>query len=288
MSKLSPLLAPAKINLYLHVVGKRADGFHLLDSLIVFAETGDYLSISPHNDLALDIDGPFSAGLKHEANNLVLRAARGLAEIAGVDARARIRLTKNLPIASGIGGGSADAAATLRALVEFWQLDVDTQALLDLALRLGADVPVCLDGRSSFVGGIGEELMPAGQLPPAWLVLANPRVPTPTPKVFKARRGDFSGEARWSVPPTDAAALATYLKGRRNDLTEAAITVAPVIRDVLTLIETTGDCLVARLSGSGATCFGLYGNAAAAETAAAEIRRRRPNWWVVPAPLKVH
>lgn len=287
MLTLSHLLAPAKINLYLHVVGKRADGFHLLDSLIVFAETGDYLSVSASNDLVLDIDGPFSAGLKHEADNLVLRAARGLAKTAGIEPRARIRLTKNLPIASGIGGGSADAAAALRALMQFWQLDIDLPALRDLALRLGADVPVCLDGSPSFIGGIGEEIIPAGQLPPAWLVLVNPRVPTPTPQVFKARRGGFSAEARWSAPPADAAALATYLQGRRNDLTEAAVTVAPVIRDVLSVIEATRDCLLARLSGSGATCYGLYADAAAAENAAAEIRRRHPDWWVVPAPLKL-
>jgi 4-diphosphocytidyl-2-C-methyl-D-erythritol kinase len=288
MSTHFPFLAPAKINLYLHVVGKRADGFHLLDSLIVFAETGDDLTVSPHGNLALEIDGPFSSGLRHEADNLVLRAARGLAEIAGIDARAQIRLTKNLPIASGIGGGSADAAAALRALTELWQLDLDigAQAMRDLALRLGADVPVCLDGTPSFVGGIGEEIRPAGQLPPAWLVLVNPRVPTPTPQVFKARRGDFSAEARWSVPPADAVALAAYLRDCRNDLTEAAITVAPVIREVLSAIGTTGDCLLARLSGSGATCFGLYANAATAEAAAAELRRRHPGWWVAPAPIK--
>ncbi|TXH37326.1 MAG: 4-(cytidine 5'-diphospho)-2-C-methyl-D-erythritol kinase [Rhodospirillaceae bacterium] len=285
MSTLSSLLAPAKINLYLHVVGKRADGFHLLDSLIVFAGTGDYLTVSPHGDLVLEIDGPFSSGLQHEADNLVLRAARDLAEIAGIDARAHIRLTKNLPIASGIGGGSADAAATLRALAEFWRLDIDGQVLRDLALRLGADVPVCLDGGPSFIAGIGEEIIPAGQMPAAWLVLVNPRVPTPTPQVFKARRGGFSAEARWSTPPADAAALASYLKDRSNDLTEAAITVAPIIRDVLAAIGTTADCLLARLSGSGATCFGLYADGPAAETAAAEIRHRHPDWWVVPAPI---
>jgi 4-diphosphocytidyl-2-C-methyl-D-erythritol kinase len=279
-------LAPAKVNLYLHVVGKRDDGFHLLDSLIVFAETGDHLSVQPSDDLRLEIDGPFSAGLRHEGDNLVLRAARGLAAAAKVRAGAHIRLTKNLPIASGIGGGSADAAATLRALAAMWQVDIGAQALSDLALQLGADVPVCLDGNASFVGGIGEEIVPAGALPPAWLLLVNPRVPTPTPQVFKARRGGFSSIARWSRPPDDATALAAYLHERANDLTEAAISVAPPIRDVLSAIAATENCLLARLSGSGATCFGLYRDGAAAEQAAVAIRRRYPKWWISAAPLK--
>ncbi len=278
-------LARAKINLYLQVTGKRADGFHLLDSLIVFADTGDRLSIAPAADISLDVDGPFAAGLAGEADNLVLRAARNLAAAAGIADGAAIRLTKNLPIASGIGGGSADAAAAMHALAKLWQVDLPRAELQRLALSLGADVPVCLDGCPSFVGGIGEEIVPAGGLPPAWLLLVNPRVPTPTPQVFKARQGDFSPAGRWTTPPRDAVELASLLAARRNDLTEAAISVAPVIRDVLAAIEATDACLLSRLSGSGATCFGLYADAEAAEAAGREIARRHGDWWQVAAPI---
>jgi 4-diphosphocytidyl-2-C-methyl-D-erythritol kinase len=278
-------LARAKVNLYLHVTGKRDDGFHLLDSLIVFAEAGDRLSIEPADSLSLAIDGPFADGLAAEADNLVLRAARAVAAEIGIVPRARIQLTKNLPIASGIGGGSADAAAALAGLCQLWNADIATDRLHRIALSLGADVPVCVDGAPSFIGGIGEEIVPAGRLPAAWLLLVNPKVPTPTPQVFKARRGDFSSPARWTAAPATAADLATYLAAQRNDLTEAATSVAPVVGDVLAAIADTEDCLLARLSGSGATCFGLYATAGAATAAGVAISRRQPHWWHVAAPL---
>lgn len=278
-------LARAKINLYLHVVGKRDDGFHLLDSLIVFAETGDQLEVTAADDLTLDIDGSFAAGLAAEADNLVLRAARALAAEIGVVPQARLHLTKNLPIASGIGGGSADAAAALHGLSALWGATIDQARLQRIALSLGADVPVCLAGQPSFIGGIGEEIASAGRLPPAWLLLVNPRVPTPTPQVFKARRGDFSSPARWQRPPATAADLAVYLAKRHNDLTEAAKVVAPVIGEVLAAIAATENCLLARLSGSGATCFGLYGSAAAAEAAGQAISRQAPGWWTAAARI---
>jgi 4-diphosphocytidyl-2-C-methyl-D-erythritol kinase len=278
-------LARAKINLYLHVTGKRADGYHLLDSLIVFAEAGDLLRVEPADDLALTIDGPFAEGLASEADNLVLRAARALAAEAGIAPRANIHLTKSLPIASGIGGGSADAAAALLELCRLWRLDIPAGRLQEMALALGADVPVCVDGRPAFIGGIGEEIVPAGRLPVGWLVLVNPKVPTPTPQVFKARRGDFSPAVRWQTPPADFEALIAYLAACRNDLTEPAITVAPAVADVLAVIAATEGCRLARLSGSGATCFGLYGTEAAAAAAQAEILRQRPEWWAVAARI---
>lgn len=278
-------LARAKINLYLHVTGKRADGYHLLDSLIVFAEAGDVLRVDDADDLSLAIDGPFAEGLAGEADNLVLRAARALAAEAGIAPRARIHLTKSLPIASGIGGGSADAAAALIELCRLWRLDIDTARLQKIALALGADVPVCVDGRPAFIGGIGEEIVLAGRLPAAWLVLVNPKVPTPTPQVFKARRGDFSPTARWQTPPADFDSLIAYLDGCRNDLTEAAISVAPAIADVLSVIAASEGCRLARLSGSGATCFGLYPDAVTAEAARAAILRVRPGWWATAARI---
>ncbi len=279
------MLARAKINLYLHVVGKRADGYHLLDSLIVFAETGDEISVAPAADLSLAIDGPFGRGLEANESNLVMRAALALRALTGTSQGAAIHLTKNLPLASGIGGGSADAAATLLALIDLWGVTPDHTALMKLAEKLGADVPVCLAGEASFVGGIGEEIVSAGTLPPAHLLLVNPLVETPTPAVFKARRGDFSAPARWASAPKSARDLAAYLTGRKNDLTEPAIHVAPVVADVLDTIAALPGCLLPRLSGSGATCFGLFEDADSAEAALAETRRRRPGWWSVAARL---
>jgi 4-diphosphocytidyl-2-C-methyl-D-erythritol kinase len=279
------MLARAKVNLYLHVTGRRADGYHLLDSLIVFADAGDEIALAPADRLELAIDGPFAAGLEAGPDNLVLRAANALQELTGARAGAAIRLTKNLPIASGIGGGSADAAATLSGLCGLWDVAPGRAALLGLAAKLGADVPVCLDGVPSFVGGIGEELAPARGLPPAWLLLANPRVATPTPAVFKARQGPFSKPARWSEPPRDFADFAARLRGCGNDLTAAAISVTPAIRDVLAALAGLPGCVLARLSGSGATCFGLFADEAAARAAEAKLRAAQPSWWAVAAPM---
>jgi 4-diphosphocytidyl-2-C-methyl-D-erythritol kinase len=279
------MLARAKVNLYLHVTGRRADGYHLLDSLIVFADTGDEIGLAPADRLSLAIDGPFGAGLEAGPGNLVLRAAHALQQLTGTRAGAAIRLTKNLPVASGIGGGSADAAATLAGLCGLWDAAPGRAALLDIAAQLGADVPVCLDGVPSFVGGIGEELAPARGLPPAWLLLANPGVATPTPAVFKARQGPFSRPARWSEPPRDFAEFAARLRGCANDLTEAAISVTPAIRDVLVALAALPGCALARLSGSGATCFGLFADADSAHTAAAGLRAAQPGWWIKAAPI---
>jgi 4-diphosphocytidyl-2-C-methyl-D-erythritol kinase len=215
----------------------------------------------------------------------VLRAARGLRDLAGVRAGAAITLTKNLPVASGIGGGSADAAATLTALTALWKIAPDRAALDRLALSLGADVPVCLAGKASFMGGIGEDIAPVGALPPAHLLLVNPGIATPTPAVFKARSGGFSAVGRWDAVPSDAPALAAALQARGNDLTEAAITVTPAIRDVLAAIADTESCLLARLSGSGATCFGIYADAAQAEAARRAVLAANPGWWAVAAPI---
>lgn len=279
------MLARAKVNLYLHVTGRRADGYHLLDSLIVFAEGGDTITAAPADDLTLAIEGPFAEGLACGPENLVLRAAQALRDLTGCGKGAAIRLGKNLPVASGIGGGSADAAATLRALCELWRLAPDERALLELTARLGADVPVCLAGRPSFVGGIGEEIAPARGLPSCWLLLVNPRVATPTPAVFKARRGDFTEPGRWPDAPRDFDDFAQRLRGCRNDLTEAAIAVTPQIRDVLAAIERLPDCALARLSGSGATCFGLFADERSARAAEQSLRELSPHWWSLAAAM---
>lgn len=279
------MLARAKVNLFLHVTGKRADGYHLLDSLIVFAEAGDEVTAVEAADLTLSIDGPFAAGLDNGPENLVLRAAAALQGLTGCRRRAALRLTKNLPVASGIGGGSADAAAALHLLCSLWDLKPEQAALMQAAALLGADIPVCVAGRPSFVGGIGEDIQPAAGLPPAWLLLVNPQVATPTPAVFKARRGDFSAPGRWDEPPADFADFARRLAACRNDLTEAAISVTPEIRPVLDAIEKLPGCALARLSGSGATCFGLFADRAAADAGLREIRARHAGWWSVAAKM---
>lgn len=277
--------APAKINLYLHVVGRRADGYHLLDSLVAFAAVHDTVVAEKADALTLAVAGPFAAALSAESDNLVLRAARALADAAGVPPRAALRLVKRLPVASGIGGGSADAAAALLAVADLWRVAPEPAALAALALKLGADVPVCLAGRAAQMGGIGETIDPAPPLPPAPLVLVNPLVPLPTPSVFKARSGPFSQPAPLASAPRDARDLAEALAARRNDLTAAASRIVPAIQDILAALEARPGCLLARMSGSGATCFALFARADEARAAAASIRAARPGWWVEASGL---
>jgi 4-diphosphocytidyl-2-C-methyl-D-erythritol kinase len=283
------LRARAKINLYLHVVGRRADGYHLLDSLVVFADIGDKLRLEPSEGFSLTIDGPFGAGLSAGDDNLVLRAARALAAALaekGLKAGgAALRLTKHLPVASGIGGGSADAAAALIGLARLWRIPEGTVDLARIGLSLGADLPVCLAGRPCFMGGIGEALDAAPPLPPASLLLANPGVAVSTPAVFKARSGPFSPPARWSDPLSSLAALAARLERCRNDLEAPAIAIEPVIGEALASLRKLPGLSIARMSGSGATCFGLFDDLAAAREAAARLQATYPSWWVALAPM---
>ncbi len=277
----------AKINLTLHITGRRDDGTHELDSLIVFAGIGDGLEITPGPRITLEIAGPFASALRAAGtDNLVVTAARALAARHGIEAGARLRLDKQLPIAAGLGGGSADAAAALHGLVDLWGLEVPAAELYALAASLGADVPVCLAGRPSFVSGIGERVVAAPALPPAWLVLANPGVPLATAAVFAARQGSFSAPMRWREPIVDLRAWIARLVACRNDLEAPALALVPEIREVLATLRDTAGCMLARMSGSGATCFGLYAVEAAASAAARRIAATRPGWWVRAAPLR--
>jgi 4-diphosphocytidyl-2-C-methyl-D-erythritol kinase len=286
--------APAKLNLTLEITGKRPDGYHLLDSLVGFTAYGDTLAAEPDDGLRLILDGPFGATLQGDtAENLVLRAARLLAEAGGVPARARLRLTKNLPVASGIGGGSSDAAAALAVLAALWRLSPAPEDLQRLALTLGADVPVCLEARGARLEGIGERISPIPALPPAPIVLVNPGIGLATPKVFAERTGPFSpgpgpaGVLRDGVP-ADAAALAEALKPYGNDLMAPAIRLLPVIAEMLQALEAAPGCLLARMSGSGATCFALFATDDAAERAAATLSQANPAWWAVATRLEDH
>lgn len=278
--------APAKLNLYLHVIGCRADGYHLLDSLVAFAEVGDELEVAPAPELALEIVGPEAASLAGPAHdNLVWRAAARLERSAGRSVGARLRLTKRLPVASGIGGGSSDAAASLRALNALWALGLGEAHLAELGLELGADVPVCLLARAAWLGGVGERVEPAPALPPCWAVLANPRLALSTPAVFKARQGPFAAPARFAEMPTTAQGLARLLAERGNDLTAAAIALVPAIAEVLERLGDLEGALLARMSGSGATGFALFGAAEAAVAGAARLTAERPDWWVAAGRL---
>ncbi|MBL8698556.1 MAG: 4-(cytidine 5'-diphospho)-2-C-methyl-D-erythritol kinase [Alphaproteobacteria bacterium] len=271
--------APAKLNLYLHVLGRRADGYHLLDTLFAFCSIGDVVEASVDASLSLVIEGPFAAGLSAGDDNLVLRAARALAPPGG-GRGARLRLIKNLPVAAGLGGGSADAAATLRALVELWDLRLDPRRLAEIAASLGADVPACLLGRPAFAAGVGDELAEAPPLPHCGVVLCNPGAPLRTPDVFARRVGGFSPSARFESAPADAQDLARLLRARRNDLTPGAVSLAASIAGALHALERSPGCRVARMSGSGATCFALYDDAEAAARAASALARAQPGWWV--------
>nr|WP_294521263.1 4-(cytidine 5'-diphospho)-2-C-methyl-D-erythritol kinase [uncultured Rhodopila sp.] len=271
--------ACAKINLHLHVVGRRPDGYHLLDSLVVFAGAADVLTVERAGTLSLAVTGPFAAGLDNEADNLVLRAARALAIHADVPPAGRLVLEKNLPVASGIGGGSADAAAALRLLDRFWEIGAGQGVLAAIAGGLGADVPVCVSSRPALMSGIGEILAPAPRLPEAGIVLVNPGVAVSTPAVFRARDGGFSTAAVWPAGGwRDAKSLAASLHATGNDLEAAALGLAPGIGEALAALAADARCLLARMSGSGATCFGLYADAAVARAAAAAVAR--PGWWV--------
>ncbi|MGH7068993.1 MAG: 4-(cytidine 5'-diphospho)-2-C-methyl-D-erythritol kinase [Acetobacteraceae bacterium] len=269
--------APAKVNLFLHVIGERPDGYHTIDSLIVFADIGDRLMATCAPDLTLVVDGPFGAGISAGTDNLALRAAEALAQAAGIPGGAALRLTKNLPDSAGLGGGSADAAAVLRLLGRIWKLPENRAEILRLAASLGADVPACLASLPARVSGIGEVLRVVPRLPAFGLCLVNPGVAVPTKAVFEAWAGPSSKPAITPAFWPDAAAFAACLAELRNDLEVPAITLCPAIRSVLNALGAEEGCLLARMSGSGATCFGLFADATRAERAAA--RMMRPGWW---------
>ncbi|MCS6876847.1 MAG: 4-(cytidine 5'-diphospho)-2-C-methyl-D-erythritol kinase [Geminicoccaceae bacterium] len=273
--------ARAKLNLDLLVTGRRSDGRHELDSLVVFCELADLLEFVPAPELSLTVEGPWAAATPADRTNLVVRAATLLARARARGGGAAIRLVKNLPVAAGLGGGSADAAAALRGLRRLWGLSIDDEALRDLGLELGADVPVCLFGRPARMRGIGERLDPVRGLPDLPLVLVNPGRPLATGAVFGRLRGPFEPLARPPLKGVDSPrGLADWLAQSRNDLEPAAIELEPAVETVLAELRALSGCLLARMSGSGATCFGLFSDRGEAETAAALLRRRRPDWWV--------
>ncbi len=283
--------APAKINLTLHVRGRRPDGYHELESLVAFAGIGDVLSFEPGSELALTVAGPNAAGIGPAADNLVLSAARELAQRVDCLQLGAFKLTKNLPIASGIGGGSSDAAAALRLLAQVNSLALTDERLVQAARATGADVPVCLDPCARMMSGVGDRLGEPLTPKPLFAVLINPGVAVETRAVF-SRLGLQPGESTQAsahpvVPRSaDAAVLLPLLKRGRNDLEDAACTLAPVIVDVLAVLGAAKGSRLARMSGSGATCFALFESCRHAARAARAIRRDHPSWWVKPTVLR--
>ncbi|HUO92483.1 MAG TPA: 4-(cytidine 5'-diphospho)-2-C-methyl-D-erythritol kinase [Rhizomicrobium sp.] len=271
--------APAKINLFLHVMRKRADGYHDLQSLVAFADIGDELALARDTDFSLAVEGAFAKVLEGEGDNLVLRAARALAARLPNIAGARITLTKNLPVASGVGGGSADAAAALRGLVALYGEALDANALIALAASLGSDISVCVASEPAWMEGRGEILTPLAPLPPAHIVLVNPGVAVATAQVFRSLV-IRSEELPLAPPPAFASlsALTRYLARTRNDLEAPALAIAPTIQAALDALSRNGAAF-ARMSGSGATCFGLFETAAKAQAAARAIAKTEPDWW---------
>lgn len=275
--------AYAKINLALHVTGQREDGYHLLDTLVVFLKAGDLIQVDephhPHGPLSVVTDGPFSEGLSSGPENLVTAAALALRSSiiakGGEPQPAIIHLEKNLPVASGIGGGSADAAATLLALQEFWQSDCDLQ---EIGLTLGADVPMCLHSTPLRATGIGNEIELLNTSKPLHLLVVNPGRSVATPDVFRALA------SKDNTPITDIAGNrfpgSDAIKALRNDLQEPAFKIEPVIAGVLAAIDQSGS-LMTRMSGSGATCFGIFATAEASQRACDTLKAEHPNWWCV-------
>lgn len=275
----------AKVNLYLEITGRRADGYHELDSLIVFVGLADQLEFQRSDGLELRSAGPFADALPPAGDNLVIMAARALAAWAGIAPAARIELDKRIPAAAGIGGGSADAAAALEGLAALWDLDPAPEDLKDIAVKLGADVPVCLYGRPALVRGLGDLVDRAPPLPGAWLVLVNPGRPLATKQVFQARTGAFSPFAAWTEVSGDLEEFVESLAERSNDLEPAALDLLPEIGQVFDRLGAAPGVLLSRMSGSGATCYGLFATACEARDAAAAIGAEQPAWWVTAAPM---
>jgi 4-diphosphocytidyl-2-C-methyl-D-erythritol kinase len=272
--------APAKVNLTLHVTGQRDDGYHLLDSLVVFMGEGDQLTATVSEDLTIAVTGPFADGVPTDGTNLIMRAAAALQSARGVTAGAAMTLEKNLPHAAGIGSGSSDAAATLNMLARLWDVAPLPNPAQEV-LALGADVPVCLRAPVPVqMSGIGEVLIPVPTLPDCALVLVRPPIDVPTASVFRGL-ATKQGAPMTPLPQgMDFTGFVAWLVNQRNDLQAPALDIAPDIDTVLQMLDAMPDVALARMSGSGATCFALVENVATADQVAREVRAAHPDYWV--------
>jgi 4-diphosphocytidyl-2-C-methyl-D-erythritol kinase len=286
-TRLLTIFAPAKINLYLHVTGRLDNGYHLLDSLVAFADIGDQIEIEPAAEFKFSVEGPYANAFgpkdrdhSPDSSNLVVQAVWALSRAAQKIPNVRVKLTKNLPLASGLGGGSSDAAAVIWGLLEWWKIPRQTAYLQGLMARLGADIPACLNCSPVRVRGIGDILDPAPLMTEIPIVLVHPGKPCMTGEVFSR----FSGSFKQPIPlPNDlgkADKLAAFLEQQTNDLLKPALETVPQIENILTALQGQDGALLARMSGSGATCFGLFKNDVLAMKAAQTIAKDNPDWWV--------
>lgn len=276
-------LAPAKVNLFLHVGPVDAAGYHPLVSLVAFADVGDRVEVAPAERLSLVVEGPFAAGLEGGGDNLILRALRSLGEAAGIgEPPLAVRLDKRLPIAAGLGGGSSDAGTALKLARDVLGLALDDDALAEIAGVVGADGPMCLHARAAWAEGRGDVLAPEPRLSGLPAVLVNPGVPSPTGAVYRAYDAGPVAAADRPSPPADwsVAGVAAWLGAQRNDLEAPAVAQAPAITEALTAVAALPGVLRARMSGSGATVFALFGSTAEAQAGAATLRDAHPAWWV--------
>ena len=277
--------APAKVNLTLHVTGQRGDGYHLLDSLVVFADVADQLTATTAPDMRMSVSGPFSPGVPSDHTNLIMRAAETLRAVRGVKLGAALTLEKHLPHAAGIGSGSSDAAATLAMLAELWQVATLPATAPEVA-ALGADVPVCVGApRPARMSGIGDVLSPVASLPDCALVLVRPPVDVPTPEVFK-RLGTKDGSPMSQLREgLDYEGFVRWLMAQRNDLQTPAEAIAPEITEAIARLKSLPAVSVVGMSGSGATCFAVVKDMATARHVARIVQVARMEWWVAPAAL---
>lgn len=269
------LNAPAKINLYLHITGKKPNGYHLLDSLVVFSDIGDVITIEASSQFSLTCDGPFAQNLpKNPDDNLIYKTVKVMADHINQPPNVAINLTKNLPIAAGIGGGSSDAATVLKGLAKIWGI-TDINVLHNIGLSLGADIPACLFKQPCFMRGIGGEIIPADNIPSMSLILINPNVPLSTPDVFQNRSAPFSKMATFN-----SAHFIDALSKTTNDLQHSACQLAPEVQQVLDSLNKQKGCVFSRMSGSGATCFALFNTSKDATGAVLKLKSQHPNWWI--------
>ncbi|BBK35468.1 4-diphosphocytidyl-2-C-methyl-D-erythritol kinase [Allostella sp. ATCC 35155] len=276
--------APAKVNLFLHLTGRRTDGYHLLDGLVAFTRFGDRIAVRLADRLSLSVGGPFAEAVPPGDGNLALSAATALrARMLGAPGAA-IRLEKRVPVAAGLGGGSSDAAAVLRALARLWRAPAALD-LEEIARGLGADVPMCLAGGPARIAGVGDRLTPCPAFPALPILLVNPRRPLATPDVFRARTGAWR-EPLPALPTAAPEPLLRALAETGNDLADAAATLAPEVGAVLAALSYLPGCRLARMSGSGATCFAIFDQGTALSRAAGRLRRRHPGWWIRPTVLE--
>jgi 4-diphosphocytidyl-2-C-methyl-D-erythritol kinase len=281
-------LAPAKVNLFLHVGPVGADGYHPLASLVAFADIGDRMTVEPAGRLSLTVTGPFADALDRPGDNLVLRALRALGEAAGIGEPAlKVTLDKRLPIAAGLGGGSSDAGAALKLARDVLGLAMDDPALADVAAGIGADGPMCLHARTAWAGGRGDRLLFEPALPPLPALLVNPGAPSPTGPVYRVYDQSAARDADRPAPPSDWSPpfVIGWLAAQRNDLEAPAVALQPVIGEALAVVQDLPGARLTRMSGSGATVFALFDTRQAAEAAAARLAGRHPDWWIRSAIL---